>query len=179
MTRKILPRLGILCGCLFPLSLPAGSNSVTVQFEASLYNRTCKVSVPSLIEYGNVQAATVVQNDAGTTDSLNRDIVLTLTECSGTGTLANSHVVVSGPVVTVREHSLFKESGSAQGVGIKLLSDGEVRTNGDVVWLLNGQNNTNDTHTLTAALSCGGCTAAGDIMPGDIRAVMTFTVMTY
>lgn len=179
MAQKILLGLGTLCCSLFPLDLSADSNSVTVQFEASLYNRTCKVSVPSLIEYDAVRAATVVQNDAGTTDSLNRDIVLTLTECSGSGTLENSHVVVSGPVITVNGHPLFKESGSAKGVGIKLLSDGSVKTDGDAVWLLGSQNNENDTRTLTVALSCGGCTSVSEITPGDIRATMTFTVLTY
>lgn len=178
MIKTIFKGLCVLCS-LLPLCISAGSNSVTVQFEASLYNRTCKVSVPSLIEYGAVQALTVLRNDDGSTGSLNRDLVLTLTECSGTGTLANSHVIVSGPVVTVHGHPLFKESGSAEGVGIKLLSDGVVKTDGDAVWTLNSQNNENDTRTLTVALSCGGCTSVSEITPGDIRATMTFTVLTY
>lgn len=164
---------------LFPLVAFSDSNSVTVQFEASLYNRTCKVDVPSLIEYGPIQANTILQSDAGTTESLKRDIILTLTECSGPGNLANSHVIVSGPTVTVNSHTLFKESGSADGVGIKLLSDGVEKTDGETVWLLNNLNNDNDTHTLTAALSCGNCTNVNAITVGEIRATMTFTVLTY
>ncbi|SUC19502.1 P pilus assembly protein, pilin FimA [Proteus vulgaris] len=163
---------------IFPLVAFAGSNSVTVQFEASLYSRTCKVNVPSLIEYGPVQANAILQSDAGSTESLKRDIVLTLTECSGPGNLANSHVIVSGPTVAVNGHPLFKESGSADGVGIKLLSGGVAKTDGEAVWLLNNLSDDNDTHTLTAALSCGDCTDVNAITVGDLRATMTFTVLT-
>ncbi len=181
MALKIARAFVGVWGVLLPLCAPAGTNSVTVQFEASLYTKTCKIDVRpnALIEYGPVQVDTIIKNDAGTTQSLNRDIVLTLTECSGPGTLANSHVVVTGPTVTVNGHALFKASGTAGGVGIQLLADGIAKTDGDEVWLLNSTSTENDTRTLTAALSCGHCTNVNDMAVGDMRATMTFTVLTY
>lgn len=179
MVQRIIAALVGIGGMLVSLSALAGTNSVTVQFEASLYTRTCKVDVPALIAYGPVQVNTIISNDAGTTTTLNRDVVLTLSECSGPGTLANSHVVVTGPTVTVNGHALFKESGSADGVGIQLLANGVAKTNGDEVWQLSNTSAENDTHTLTAALSCGKCTDTNDITVGNLRATMTFTVLTY
>ncbi|AKJ42312.1 fimbrial protein [Pragia fontium] len=166
-------------GLFSPLGLGA-TNSVNVTFEASFYSRTCKVSVsePEII-YGYVQANNIVKNDAGVTNTLNRDIILTLSECTGTGNLGNSStVVVSGNSTTINGKKLFKDSGSSSGVGIKLISDGLAKTAGDSVWTLTSSSTENDQHTVTAALSCGGCQNTTGIGAGDFKASITFTVVT-
>lgn len=164
---------------LLPATSLAANNSVTVTFEASFYARTCKIDVSEpLIEYEKVHAATIVASDKGTLTSLQREIILTLSECTGTGSLGGSSVIVSGNTVTVNGKSLFKDSGSSEGVGVKLTSNGVAKTNRDSVWDLTASSAQNDRHTVTAALSCGDCTTTDSIVAGDFKASMTFTVIT-
>lgn len=166
-------------GSLFPAFSFSATNSVTVNFEASFYTRTCKVEVSEpLIEYGNVQASNIIKNDAGQIDTLNRDIILTLRECTGPGNLGSSSVTVTGNTVTLNGQRLFKDLGSSTGVGIKLLSGGVSKTTGDNVWTLTSSSAENDQHTVTASLSCGGCQDSHAIGVGDFQASMTFTVIT-
>ncbi|NXZ90142.1 fimbrial protein [Serratia fonticola] len=165
-------------GSLFPAFSVSATNSVTVNFQASFYTRTCKVDVSEpLIEFGNVQASNIIKNDAGQIDALNRDIILTLRECTGPGNLGSSSVTVTGNTVTTNGQRLFKDIGSSTGVGIKLVSDGVTKTTGDKVWTLTSSSEENDQHTVTASLSCGGCLNSNVIGMGDFQASMTFTVI--
>lgn len=171
--------LFLLIATLTPAMGMAAGNSITLTFEASFYARTCKIDVSEpLIEYGNVNAYTIIDNDAGKVSVLNRDIALTLTECMGTGSLGGSSVIVSGNTVNVNGNSLFKDSGSSEGVGIKLTSGGVEKSDRDSVWNLTSGSAENDRHTVTAALSCGRCTNTDGIVAGDFKASMTFTVIT-
>lgn len=166
-------------GCLFPAFSFSATNSVTVNFEASFYTRTCKVEVSEpLIEFGKVQASNIIKNDAGQINTLNRDIILTLRECTGSGNLGSSSVTVKGNTVTVNGQRLFKDIGSSTGVGIKLVSGGVPKTTGENVWTLTSSSAENDRHTVTASLSCGGCQDSHAIGVGDFQASMTFTVIT-
>ena len=157
----------------------AATNSITVTFEASFYARTCKIDVSEpLIEYGKVHALSIVHNDNGTLNTLQREIILTLSECTGTGSLGGSSVIVTGNTVAVNGQSLFKDSGSSQGVGIRLTSNGVAKTNRDSVWELTSSSAESDRRPVMIGLSCGSCSSSDSITAGDFKASMTFTVIT-
>ena len=169
----------LLFASLTPATGLAATNSVTVTFEASFYARTCKIDVSEpLIEYDKVHAQNIVGSDNGQFSALTREIVLTLSECTGTGSLGGSSVIVSGNTVVVNGQSLFKDGGSAQGVGVKLTSNGATKTNRDSVWDLTSSSAESDRQPVELALSCGGCSNTDSITTGDFQASMTFTVIT-
>jgi type 1 fimbria pilin len=169
----------LLLASLAPTMGLAAGNSITVTFEASFYARTCKIDVSEpLIEYGPVHAREIMENDSGEHERLNKNIVLTLSECTGTGNLGGSSVIVTGNTVIVNGQSLFKDSGSSEGVGIKLKSNGIAKTDRNSVWDLTSNSAEGNQRNVSVALSCGDCTTTDSIVAGDFKASMTFTVIT-
>ncbi|WP_275075133.1 fimbrial protein [Providencia rettgeri] len=167
--------LGLFCDSTF-----ANSNTATITFDAFLYKKTCDVNVSeSAISYGKVKPKTIIDNDAKTSTELNRDITLTLANCRGSGTLSGSKVIVNGKSQIINGESLFKESGSSDGVGIRLISGTKIKQDDDSVWDLISTSGTNSKQKITAALSCGDCQDVKLIKAGSFRATMTFTVLAY
>ncbi|QCJ69372.1 fimbrial protein [Providencia heimbachae] len=158
----------------------AKTNTATITFDAHLFKRTCDVDLSeSFIGYGKVKPQEIINNDAETNTTLNRNITLTLTNCQGPGNLNNSKVIVTGPTEIINGESLFKESGSSTGVGIRLKSELIAKTDGDSVWDLSANSVQNDQFTIVAALSCGDCKNPTLITPGNFKATMLFTVLAY
>ncbi|UBX47611.1 fimbrial protein [Providencia alcalifaciens] len=158
----------------------AASNSVSINFDAHLYQRTCDVNLSeNVVAYGKVKPQTIVDNDSGISTALNRNVILTLANCSGLGTLSGSKVIVTGPNQVMNGETLFKESGSSGGVGIRLKADGKNKISGDSVWDLSATNNQGNQISVVTALSCGNCQSVQKIQLGTFKATMMFTVLAY
>ena len=165
---------------VFTGELFAASNSVSINFDAHLYRRTCDVNLSeSVVAYGKVKPQTIVDNDSGVSTALNRNVILTLTNCSGSGSLSGSKVIVTGPNQVMNKETLFKESGSSGGVGIRLKADGKSKVSGDSVWDLSATSNQGSQITVVTALSCGNCQNVQKIQLGTFKATMMFTVLAY
>ncbi|WP_369311902.1 fimbrial protein [Providencia rettgeri] len=158
----------------------AASNSIRVEFEATFYKKTCDIDVSeAVINYNKVSPSDIINSDAGLTDKLNRDITLKLVNCTNVGNLSKSKIYVSGRTETINGKRLFIESGTSQGVGVKLLANNIAKTDGDIIFDLNAGTTVNDTFTVTTALSCGDCKKTEEIKKGTLRAALLFTVLTH
>ncbi|OMQ23691.1 fimbrial protein [Serratia oryzae] len=158
--------------------LAAPAQAETINFSAMLTNGTCALSLDrSILPLGTVSP---LQFTPGRLLAP-KPFTLFIRNCTGSG-LFTPQVSVFGNGVTQDNKWLFRNAGSAAGIGIMVIqsdtvpdySQSEIK-DGTIIQVANtGQIPADQELTFYAGASCGGTTGCAEIGSGEVTATLMF-----
>lgn len=173
--RKATALLVLAGSCLLSAPVPA----VTINFSAVLTDGTCTLSLDkSTLPLGTLSQAQLRPGQL----NVQQPFTLFVQDCTSGGSLT-PQVTITGNGVTQDNKWLFRNAGSAEGVGIVVIQSATVPAysqpevkDGTIITLANvGQIPANQALTFYAGASCGGSTGCASTGMGGVTASLMFT----
>lgn len=173
---------GLLIASIATASLlPIAAVAVPLNFSATLYNGTCSLSLDkSTLPLGDLSLSALTPAQLVNT----KPFTLTVADCTDSdgGTLTPV-VVVSGAGDSHDNRWLFRNSGSAEGVGIMVIKSDTLPTysqmeikNGTALPLaVAGVTPAAQSHTFYAGVSCLSTSSCTNVTTGAVTASLMFT----
>lgn len=161
------------------LSIPI--QAVTLNFSALLTNGTCTLSLDkSTLPLGLIAKSQLRPNQL----VVPQPFILSVQNCTGqAGGSLKPTVTITGNGVTQDNKWLFRNAGSAAGIGILVIrsesvpsyNQSEIKNNSTIQLANAGQVPVNQAFTFYAGASCGGSTGCARTATGDVTANLMFT----
>lgn len=175
MYRKAALALVWVGSSVWSVAVPA----VTINFSAILTDGTCTLSLDkSTLPLGSIALSQLRPAQL----NAQQPFTLFVQDCTSGGSLT-PQVTISGNGVTQDNKWLFRNAGSAAGVGIVVIrsdtapdySAPEVKDGTSIALANAGQIPANQALTFYAGASCGGSTGCASTGAGDVTASLMFT----